>query len=118
MQDALTNAAKIEFSISEIEKLIDEVEDVAQMKANGIANYDKAVAITILKLKQGLIKEFEGTKIESIPATVLPTIAKGICYKEAYDKEIGESIYKGLITKIEARKAQLNGYQSLNKIIQ
>jgi len=115
--DALDTRQKIEFSISEIENLIEELDDSAQMKANGSANYDKALAVAILKLKNGVIREFEGQKIEGLPATVLTSIAKGIIYKEAFDKEAGEALYKSLLTKIEARKAILNGHQSISKII-
>lgn len=116
-QDAISTRDKIEFSIQEIENLINDLDDVAQLKANGSANYDKALAVTILKLKNGIIKEFEGQKIDSLPATIITSIAKGIIYKESYDKEAGEALYKGLITKIDARKAILNGHQSISKII-
>ena len=115
--DALSTRQKIEYSISEIESLISELDDIAQLKANGAANYDKALAVTILKLRNGVIREFEGQKIDSLPATVLVNIAKGIIYQESYDKEAGEALYKSLITKIEARKAILNGQQSVSKII-
>lgn len=116
-QDALNTRDKIEYSISEIERLIDDLDDIAQLKANGSSNYDKALAVTILKLKNGLIKEFEDQKIDTLPATLIPIVAKGIIYQEAYDKEAGEALYKSLITKIDARKAILNGHQSISKII-
>lgn len=123
MDDILTNAQKIENHLILIDKLIDEIPESSMEKANGIANYDRAIAITILKLKNGDITEMEDFNGETIfldklPATLIPQVAKGICYKEAFDKEMGEAAYKGIITMIEARKAQLNGLQSINKVLQ
>lgn len=115
MDDILTNAQKIDQMIQQIEELICTIDEMATDKSNGIANYDRELAITILRLKNKDITEFEGNKIDNLPATILPIIAKGIIYKAAFDKEIGDAGYKAIITKIEARKSQLNGLQSINK---
>ena len=116
--DALSNAIKIEIEIQAIERLVERIPQTAEEKAVTLANYDKEIAMTILKLKNGVITEFEGQKVGNLQANLIPIIAKGICYKEGFDREMGEAQYKGLITQIEAHKAMLNGYQSINKIIQ
>jgi hypothetical protein len=118
MDDIKTNADKIELLISQIDQLADQLEESAIEKANGKSNYSKVMGLTILKLKNGLIKEFEGQEIKGLTAGERQTIAESICYKEEFDKESSENLYKALITKIEARKAQMNGYQSINKVLQ
>ena len=117
-RDILTNAAKIEYTISQISEKADRIEEATEEKATCLANYEREIAVTILKLKNGAIMEFEGQPIKSLAANLIPIVAKGICYKESFDKEMAEGNYKGLITIIEALKAQLNGYQSLNKTMQ
>ena len=116
-QDAISTRDKIEFSIQEIENLINDLDDVAQQKANSYSEYDKSLAVTILKLKNGVEMELDGQKTGNLPATLIPIVAKGIIYEKAFDKEAGEALYKSLITKIDARKAILNGHQSISKII-
>lgn len=123
MDDILTNARKIETLINLIEEEIEKLDDASTMKANGIANYDRELAITILKLRNGMIKSMTDengdlVSIDNLPATLIIPVAKGICYKVSFDKEAGESEYKSVVTKIDARKAQLNGFQSINKVIQ
>jgi hypothetical protein len=116
--DVQSTAYQINEKILEIEKLSDRIEQAALEKANCIANYDRQIAVTILKLKNGLIPEFDGVEVKNLAANLIPIVAKGICYKESLDREMGENNYKGLITQIEAHKAVLNGYQSLFKVMQ
>jgi len=118
MDDVKTNADKIKQLIGQIEDLVNELEDSAIEKANGKANYSKAIGLTLLKLKNGVTTSFEGQDIKGITAGERLKIAEAICYKEEFDKDASENLYKALITKIDARKAQLNGYQSINKVLQ
>ena len=84
-------------------------------KSNAIALYDKVLATTMVKLRNGLEVEFEGQKILDPPVTIIEKIAKGICWKERLELEQAEGEYKSLITNIETVKAELNGLQSINK---
>ena len=84
-------------------------------KSKAIAEYDKVLATTIIKLKNGVAIEFEGQTIQDPGATITEKIAKGICWKERLELEQAEGEYKSLITNIETVKAELNGLQSINK---
>jgi len=124
MQDAITYAQKIEDMISEIETIVDSLQEAGEIKAKGISDYDRKLAITVLKLKNGLIGTIEdedGTFI-SIPQNLSvrdrELIAKGLVYMASYEKESGEAGYKGLISTLEARRAQVNALQSINKVLQ
>lgn len=123
MDDIITNAQKIEAMIEEIETLVDNIPEAAEAKALGISNYDRQLALTIVKIKNGQITQMEDSNgelidITSLPATLIRDVAKGIIWKAAYDKESGDAGYKGIITMVDARKAQLNGLQSVNKVLQ
>lgn len=115
--DIINNANKIQTEIQVIEELVNRLPQAAEEKAVTLSTYEKEIAITILKLKNGVITEFEGNKIGNLPANLIPTVAKGICFRENFDREMGEAGYKGLIVQIEAHKAMLNGFQSMNKVI-
>lgn len=121
--DALTSAAKIQAAIDKIEQNIAMIPEAAFEKANSLAAYDRAIAITILKIKNGVMKSWEfepgnTLQLENLSVTLIPTVAKGICAIEALQKEQGEAGYKGLIVTIEALRSILNGFQSIFKIIQ
>lgn len=118
MEDALTYARKIIQLSDMIEELVSHLEDFATEKARAKADYAREVGITILKLKNGLITEFEGNEIKNLTAGERQTIAEAICYREVFDKDNTDNQYKALTTKIDARKAQMNGYQSINKVLQ
>jgi len=114
--DILENKQKIENKIQELEALREGVFPAAIDKAKYMAEYRKEKALTILKLRNGVIKSFEGELIKyPLQTTVMGDIAAGICWKEKMDQDEAEGVYKGLITILDAVKAELNGLQSINR---
>lgn len=111
----LSVAESIREKINELEEERVKLVDMAQEKATAISQYDKVIAITTLKLKNKAIDNFEGQSTLNLPATLIPQVAKGMCYKERFDQEAMDGIYKATITNIEAIKAELNGFQSINR---
>jgi len=118
MDDAITLRQKIESKIEQLEKERLRLFKAAQHKAQTIGEYDKTLALTMIRLKAGLIKEFEGVAIEGVTATTVEKIARGLCWNEAIKKEEGESLYKSLISSIDCIRAELNGLQSVNKFFE
>lgn len=85
-------------------------------KARAIADYDRALAIRIIQLKNG--KEFEigdNEKIIKPPITLIEKIAKGLCYQERLNLEVAENDYKSLNTFIDCLQTEINALQSLNR---
>ena len=109
----LNNA--IESKIKILEKMRTEIKSRAEQKANTISEYDKQLAITIIKLKNNNIKEWEGEEIVNLPATLIEKIAKGICSQSRNNMEIADGMYKSVISNIDSVQAELNGYQSINR---
>lgn len=118
----------IESTVNEIREKIAEIKQArkrifaaATEKAESISNYDRAIAITVLKLKNRLITEMadpetgEVINIPQLPATTLPLIAKGICWMHSGRKEEAEAMYKAILSNLDAIKAELNGLQSISK---
>lgn len=110
-------ATEIEKKIAELELAKKHLSKRSEVKAETSANYDKAVALTIIKLRNGQTLELDGEKIVDPPATALDKIAKGICFKEKLEMDKAEAEYKSLITYIEVVQSQLNGWQSINKFL-
>lgn len=92
--------------------------EYARRKSEALAEYEKALAIVILKLKNGEITEFEGQSVDKLPATLIEKVAKGICWKERLEADRTEAEYKNQVIAIQAIEAQLNGYQSLNRYLE
>lgn len=113
--DPIAVAELIQDKILELDQERPRLFDTSQSKAQAISDYDRAIALVVLKLKNETIREFEGEAIGKLPVTLIPMIAKGICWKECFTKEAEEAGYKAVISNIEAIKAGLNGLQSINK---
>ena len=90
----------------------------AQRKAKAIANYEKALAITIAKQKANTIDNIDGTKIDQLPATLIEKVARGLIYTEKLEAEIAELEYKAAVVGMSAIQAELNGYQSINRFLE
>ena len=120
--DCHTSVNEIRNKIAEIKDARKGIFNAAREKATSISYYDRAIAVTIIKLKNGLITQIpdpetgELIEIKNFPASVLPQIAKGICWMEAGRKEEAEALYKAILSNIEAIKAELNGLQTIAKI--
>lgn len=114
-EDVISVAESIREKISEIESERAKLEDSATDKANAISEYDRMMAISVLKLKNKAITEFEGNQISNLQANLIPIIAKGLCYKERFSQEFFEGRYKSILSNIDAIKAELNGFQSINR---
>ena len=96
-------ADKIEEKVKLLEQGRTELQSKAQNKAMAISEYDKCLAIAIIRLKDS----------GKYPATLIEKIAKGDCYKERAASELAKAEYKLTVTKMNAIQAELNGYQSI-----
>ena len=112
--EVMNVANQINTRIARLEELCKDIDDVGEEKANAIANYDVSLAVAEAKLLRGAISQIEGEALpDKIPATVTKDIAKGLCREERFKLENATNKYKGLLTKIEALEASLNGKQSI-----
>ena len=115
MKEALQVAIEIDLKITEIDEGLELVGPAGKAKATADAVYDKALAITLIKLRNGVEMEIDGEKIQNPPTTIAEKIAKGIIYAEKLEKELSEVEYKRVVRKLDCVRAQLNGKQSINR---
>lgn len=111
-------AEKMQALITDLSSLRTGLRVYAKTKAESISTYEKNVALTIIKLRNGIELELDGEKIVNPPTTITEKIARGICYMEKLKAEESEAMYKALIVNIETIKAQLNGYQSIIRYLE
>jgi hypothetical protein len=102
-------------NINLLKKMQIVIKERAENKAIALSEYDKSMAITIMKLKNGVEMQLDDVTISNPPATLIEKIAKGICWEAKQKMELSEALYKSCISNIDATQAILNGYQSLNK---
>jgi len=117
MMDIITVSSEIEKKINELEKAKKFLNERSGKKAEAIALYDKELAITILKIRNETISEFEGIEIKGLPATILEKVAKGVCFNEKLNQDKAEADYKSLIVYIKTTESQLNGWQSIYRYL-
>ena len=106
-------ANEIDKKIGDLEVLRKKLKTYAEDRAIKSGEYDKEIALTLIALKNGQEFELEGEKICNPPATTTEKIARGICWKDAIEKETSDGFYKALLTNINVLQAQLNGLQSI-----
>lgn len=110
-------AKKIEEKIRLLEVGRAELLDKAKFKAESIAHYDKKMAIVLIKLKNGEQLALDGNVINNCQASIMDKIARGICWEEKLQMDLAESEYKIVISKMDSVRAELNGYQSINRYL-
>lgn len=115
--EAIQIAKQIEDKIEELELLKKELPGAIYQQAKTAAEYDKKLALTIVRLKNGAEIELDGHKVKDPPTTTVERIAKGICYKEALDMDTAEGKVKAIDSALKTTMAQLNGYQSINRYL-
>lgn len=113
MTEAIGIAKLIRDKIMELTDRREQLADLARKNAVAMANYDRAIAITILKLKNGVEMELDGETILNPPTTVIPKLAHGICHREKLEADSAQLQYRNAIKVIECIQVELNGYQSI-----
>ena len=104
---------EIHFKIKQLEKGREQLKQAGIDKANAIAAYEKALAITIIKLKNGVEFDFEGEIVQGPSVTLTEKISRGICYLEKLKAEETEAIYKSIIVKMNCLQSEINALQSI-----
>lgn len=115
MSETLDVSKEILNKIDEIEKLKKMNKEMIDKSAQAMSNYDKELALTIVKLRNGVAMEIDGVEIKDPPATIIEKIAKGIIYQARLDLEKAQGYVSGIKSNLMATQAQLNGLQSINR---
>lgn len=108
---------KIQEKIKLLEAMQVEIKKRAEDKSIKNAEYEKKLAITIIKLKNGEAMTIENETIQNPQATIIEKIARGICWQEKLEADKSEAMYKALISNIDCTMATLNGWQSINRYL-
>lgn len=108
-------ADQIELKIRQLDKAQDLLKERSEKRAETSADYDKAVAVVLIGLRNGKSYELNGVAIQDPPASIMEKVARGICWQEKLNMDLAEGQYKSLITGIEMIQSQLMGWQSIYK---
>ena len=106
-------AMSIENKVGVIQRERPKLSGLAEEKARANAEYEKQLAIVLLKLKNADIAEWNGIPVGKIPASIMQKVAQGIAYESKIQADIAESAYKSHVLKLDAIKAELNALQSI-----
>ena len=87
----------------------------AQNRAETIGRYEKNLGITMMKLRNGVKFVLDNVEVFDPPATCIEKIARAICFQEKIDMELADTQYKNASKGLDCLRAELNGYQSINR---
>ena len=108
-------AQEIESKIKLLETGRKELKDRGLKKAETVAEYEKELGITMLKLRNGAIKTHEGYKCDDLPVTMIEKVAKSICWKSKLEMDKAEVEFKIATIGMQAIQNEMNGYQSIHR---
>jgi hypothetical protein len=115
--DVITIAKRMNHRINALRLAREGLKSLAEAKALAISQYERELAVTILRIRNGMEVELDGYHITNPPVTIIEKIAKGKCWEKKLEMEKAEAFYKAEIVNMAALGAELNGYQSINKYI-
>lgn len=112
----ITNIAeRITQKITELEHYKNNIKKLGDAKDIESANYEKQLAKTIIKIRNGAEIEIDGQRISNPPVSIIEKIAKGACWSEKLRMDSAETAYKANQSMVSIAESQLNGYQSIFK---
>jgi len=118
-------AQRIIDKINLIDELAGGLEDAGNQKAITLAALKRRTSINTIKLRNGqygTVTDPDTGEVFQVdlklPANLIPKVAEGESWKEQLEFTQAESHYKSKVVMMEAARAQLNGYQSIFKVLQ
>ena len=108
-------ANKILEKIKLMERERPKLDTLAREKAIKAAEYDKDIAICIMKMNAGKAMELEGETIKDPAKSMMEKLAKGLCWQQRMDADVAEANYKSQVQKLDCVKTEQYGYQGINK---
>jgi hypothetical protein len=107
MQAGITeNAKMMQNLIDALKKEGHRSQGLVVAKANAMREYDKQMGVFCVKLKDA-----------GLPATLIKDRARAECSEFLYQKVVAEETLKAHYSRLDTLKAQLNGYQSINRYL-
>jgi hypothetical protein len=113
--DLIQISEQIVKKIKEIDIIRGELKIRGENKAQTASNYDRAIALLLMGMKNGQEYVLAGCKIINPPASIMDKVARGICWQEKLEMDKAEANYKSVVSNLDAVKSQLNALQSLNR---
>ena len=113
MKDVYSISQQIQERITLLGKVRQVIKERGEKRADSIRDYDKQLAVTIIKLKNGIPMELDGQTIEKPQTTILEKIAKGICFDAKHKMELADAEYKSAITNLNTIQCELSALQSI-----
>jgi len=113
--DVIPVANRIERKISELVDARKGLAALARKKAMTAGAYAKKLAVVVVQLRNGQKLTINGHTITDPPVSIIEKLAKGVCSEEQIAMDLAEAQYKMAVEQLDCIRAELNGYQSINR---
>lgn len=117
MSESVTVAECMNKRIVELRTLREQLEQAGKEKASSMIDYEKQLAVTMIKLRNGTQMSLDNERIVDPPTTIMEKVAKGICWEAKLKADTAEVRYKSLTIKMSALQAEINCFQSINRYL-
>jgi len=111
--EGMVISRQIEECIARLDNGVAVLNNTANKRAITIAEYDRDLGITLVKLRNGVEMQCGGESITNPPATITEKIAKAIVWESRMKLEQAEASYKVAVQNADSLRAKLNGLQSI-----
>ena len=113
--DLIKIAEEIQSKNREIDSIRGVIKERGEQAAVAEAEYEKKLAVTLLKMRNDEEFIFEGVDIsqKNVPANILEKYARGVCWKEKLEKEKAAALFKSAQINMNAAVTQMTALQSL-----
>jgi len=111
-QHVLGVAGDIEATAKEVRALRQRLSSVGKNAARAIVDYEKAMGVTLIKLRNGREMTVGNEIIKNPPVTTTEKIAKAICYDQNLTYQVMSHEYTALTANLKAAIAELSAYQT------
>ena len=113
--DVITIAMRMENYMDYLDEIGESLPKLSTEKALESGEYDKEIALTIIRLKNGVELELDGQKIKNPIGSITEKLAKGICWQKKIKMETAEASYKIALLNDIRQQSLLNACQSINR---
>jgi hypothetical protein len=111
--EAIKVAGTMEKIVAKIGEERDKLEGLGIAVAQAESDYDKQMAVILIRLHNGEELEHMGKFIQKPPAATAKEIAKGICSETRLRLSSAHAKYNACKSNLTALQAQLNAFQSI-----
>lgn len=113
--ECVTIAKQIHEMVKKSQEIRATFRKLNEAKCKAAADYDRQMAVVLIRLKNGDAIEWNGQRIENPPASYCEKIARGVCSDARLKMDTAEGLYHAAQSNLRALQAEMSCLQTINR---